>query len=426
MSRIVLATIGSLGDLHPFIALGLELQQRGHSVVIASHCEYGDRVTPLGLEFQAMHPNNDNLEDPAEMARVMDIQTGTQLVMTSLAAEVRESYRDLRAIAQGADLIIAGEVVFAAPLVGEMLDIPWCRVALSPISFMSAHDLPLLPNVPWTYGIRRFGPIASGAITGLAKLISYPWMNPVHQLRKELGLAPAPLPMFDDKFSKALTLALFSPSFAQPQPDWPINTVQSGFVFYDGDATDRDAIVQPELAAFLAAGEAPIVFTLGSAAVMTPGRFFQESLIAAEKLGRRSVLLMGKNPRPDGLDESCLVLNYAPYSQLFSQACAIVHQGGIGTTAQGLRSGVPTLVMPYSHDQPDNAKRLEGLGLSRTIPRDRYSADRAASELAQLINEPTYRINAAEIGQQIRADAGLQGAVDAVELLLSQSVIGAV
>jgi rhamnosyltransferase subunit B len=422
MGRIVLATIGSLGDLHPFIALGLELQQRGHSVVIASHCEYGDRVTPLGLEFQAMHPNNANLEDPAEMARVMDIQTGTKLVMTSLAAEVRESYRDLLAIAQGADLIIAGEVVFAAPLVGEILGIPWCRVALSPISFMSAHDLPLLPNVPWTYGTRNFGPIASGAITGLAKLISYPWMQPVHQLRQELGLPAAPLPMFDDKFSKVLTLALFSPTFAQPQPDWPSNTVQSGFVFYDGDATDRDATAQPELAAFLASGEPPIVFTLGSAAVMTPGRFFQESLIAAQKLGRRAVLLMGKNPAPIDRDPSCLVLNYASYSQLFPKACAIVHQGGIGTTAQGLRSGVPTVVMPYSHDQPDNAKRLERLGTSRTIPRDQYSADRAATELAELLNQPTYRSNAAAIGQKLSDESGLRGAGDAVDRLLQPSV----
>lgn len=413
MSRIVLATIGSLGDLHPFIALGLDLQRRGHSVVIASHCDYGDRVTPLGLEFQAMHPNNANLEDPAEMARVMDIQTGTQLVMTSLAAEVRDSYRDLLAIAQGADLIIAGEVVFAAPLVGEMLGIPWSRVALSPISFMSAYDLPLLPNVPWTYGVRRFGPIACGAITGLAKLISAPWMKPVHQLRRELGLPPAPLPMFDDKFSKQLTLALFSPAFAQPQPDWPINTVQTGFVFYDGDPT-----LSPNLAAFLAEGDPPIVFTLGSAAVMAPGRFFQESLIAAQNLGRRAVLLMGKNPPPEGLDQSCLVLDYAPYSQLFPKACAIVHQGGIGTTAQGLRSGVPTLVMPYSHDQPDNAKRLEGLGLSRTIPRDRYSADRATAELSQLLSQPTYRSNAETLGQQLSRETGVQGAADAVESLL--------
>jgi rhamnosyltransferase subunit B len=417
MSRIVLATIGSLGDLHPFIALGLDLQQRGHSVVIASHCEYGDRVTPLGLEFQAMHPNNANLEDPEEMARVMDIQTGTQLVMTSLAAEVRESYRDLVAIAQNADLIIAGEVVFAAPLVGEILGIPWCRVALSPISFMSAHDLPLLPNVPWTYGIRQLGPIASGAITGLAKLISYPWMKPVHQLRQDLGLPPAPLPMFDDKFSKVLTLALFSPTFAQPQPDWPTHTVQPGFVFYDGDAS-----CSPELTDFLAAGEPPIVFTLGSAAVMTPGQFFQESLIAAQALGRRSVLLMGKNPRPEGLDDSCLVLDYAPYSQLFSKASAIVHQGGIGTTAQGLRSGVPTIVMPYSHDQPDNAKRLERLGTSRTIPRDQYSADRATTELTQLLNQPTYGTNAAAIGQQLAAENGRQGAGDAVEALLKQAL----
>jgi rhamnosyltransferase subunit B len=128
---------------------------------------------------------------------------------------------------------------------------------------------------------------------------------------------------------------------------------------------------------------------------------------------------MGKNPRPEGLDDSCLVLDYASYSQLFSKACAIVHQGGIGTTAQGLRSGIPTVVMPYSHDQPDNAKRLERLGTSRTIPRDQYSADRAAAELAQLLSESTYRTNAAAIGQQLGSENGRQGAGDAVEALLN-------
>ncbi len=418
MGRIVLATIGTLGDLHPFIALGLELQQRGHSVVIASHEGYGDRVIPLGLEFHPMRPDDSRMKDPVEMAKVMDINSGTERVMTDLAAEVRDSYADLLAIAHNADLIIAGEVVFAAPIVAEVLGIPWGRVALSPISFMSTHDFPLLPNVPWTYGIGNFAPAGGGFLKGLVKLISYPWVKPVHQLRKELGLPFKPFPMFDDKFSDRLTLALFSICLAQPQADWPSNTVQSGFVFYDGG----EAALSPELDAFFEAGEAPIIFTLGSAAVMLPGRFFEESIAAAQQLGKRAVLLIGKNEPPAGLTDDIIAVSYAPYSQVFPKACAVVHQGGIGTTAQGLRAGVPTVVMPYSHDQPDNAKRLEKLGTSLTIGRDRYNTARAAKALNQLLSQPSYQQRAEQVGEQIRQEQGAGGACEAIENLLKQRV----
>lgn len=418
MSRIVLATIGTLGDLHPFIALGLELQQRGHSVVIASHGGYGDRVTPLGLEFKAMRPDDSRMKDPVEMAKVMDINSGTERVMTDLAAEVRDSYEDLLAIAHNADLIIAGEVVFAAPIVAEVLGIPWSRVALSPISFMSTHDFPLLPNVPWTYGIGQLGPAGGGLLKELVKLISYPWMKPVHQLRKELGLSFKPFPMFNDKFSERLTLALFSPCLAQSQPDWPKNTAQSSFVFYDGAET----ALSPELDAFLQVGEAPIIFTLGSAAVMLPGRFYDESIAAAKQLGKRAVLLIGRNHPPAGLTEDIIAVDYAPYSQVFSRACAVVHQGGIGTTAQGLRAGVPTVVIPYSHDQPDNAKRLEQLGTSLTIGRDRYNTARAVKTLNQLLHQPIYQQRAAQVGEQIRQEKGVEGACEAIAALLKQRV----
>jgi UDP:flavonoid glycosyltransferase YjiC (YdhE family) len=155
---------------------------------------------------------------------------------------------------------------------------------------------------------------------------------------------------------------------AKPQPDWAANTVITGFTFYDG-SQDRTELTQ-ELKQFLDAGEPPIVFTLGSAAVLDPGNFYQESIQAAKQLNRRAVLLIGKNTPPKNLSEDILAVNYAPYSQIFPHACAIVHQGGIGTTAQALRAGRPTLVMPYSHDQPDNAARVNRLGTSRTIPRN--------------------------------------------------------
>jgi rhamnosyltransferase subunit B len=132
------------------------------------------------------------------------------------------------------------------------------------------------------------------------------------------------------------------------------------------------------------------------------------------------VLLLGDNPSPADLPASILACNYAPYGAIFPQASAIVHQGGIGTTAQGLRSGRPTLVMPYSHDQPDNADRLVRLGVSRSIDRDRYRADRVVQELQKLLTAPSYRERAESIGRIVRAENGVEVACSEIERLLKQ------
>jgi rhamnosyltransferase subunit B len=238
------------------------------------------------------------------------------------------------------------------------------------------------------------------------------WGNPVRQLRQELGLAPiAGNPIIDAKYSPELVLALFSPVVGAPQPDWPPHTVQTGFPVYDGGS---DRSLSEELERFLAAGAPPIVFTLGSAAVVAPGRFFQVSIEAAIRLNRRAVLLIGDNPPLEHLPPELIAIDYAPYSQLFARAEAIVHQGGIGTTAQGLRSGRPTLIMPYSHDQPDNAARAERLGGSRTISRENYTVDRAVNELNALLTDPSYAARAAEVGRIVSAEDGVSLACETI------------
>jgi len=183
--------------------------------------------------------------------------------------------------------------------------------------------------------------------------------------------------------------------------------------FYDGN--QQRAGLAPELQDFLKSGEPPIIFTLGSAAVLSPGDFYTESIQAAQQLNRRAVLLMGKNLPPADLPIGIVAFDYAPYSKVFPHACAIVHQGGIGTTAQALRSGHPTLVVPYSHDQPDNAARLERLGTSRTIPRKRYTAIQAIKELRELLDNPRHTAKAAEIGRIIQPEDGVSVACDEIE-----------
>ncbi len=415
--RIVLSTFGSLGDLHPFIALGLGLRERGHEAVFATGEYYRPKIEGLGFELRALRPNV-SPDDREMVALLMDIKKGSERVLRGMMfPNLRDTYADLRAAAEGADFLLAGELVYAAPILGEKTGLPWASVTLSPLSFLSAWDPPVLPPHPGLAKLRRLGPRVNRAVMGFGRLATRSWIKPVQELRRDLGLPLGEHPIFEGKLSPHLGLALFSRVIGEPQPDWPSNTVITGFATYDAKRENLGTSA-PELERFLDQGEPPIVFTLGSAAVLDPGEFYQESAKAARELGRRAVLLMGWNPLPTDLPKEIFATDYAPYSDVFPRAAAIVHQGGIGTTAQGLRAGRPTLVMPYSHDQPDNAARLERLGTSRTIPRNRYTAARAVTELCELLGNPKYAVRAEEIGRIVQAEDGVTAACDAIEARL--------
>ena len=413
MSRIVVTTIGSLGDLHPKIALALELRDRGHDVVFATHKGYQAKIEALGFEFHPMRP--DGTDDPLEIARMTDRKIGSEYAVRNwLLPSLRETYTDLMNAAKDADFLIAGEIVYAARLVAEKLRIRWASSALSPFSFLSAYDPSAIALFPFLAKLRVLGvPINQGIIQFL-KTVTKSWATPIHQLRKELEL-PQLIgnPIIDDKFSPYLVLAMFSSVLAKPQPDWAKNTVITGFTFYDGNHNKTE--LSPKLQQFLDAGEPPLVFTLGSANVLNPGVFYQESVQAATQLNRRAVLLMGGNTLPENLPKDIIATNYVPYSKIFPHACAIIHQGGIGTTAQALQAGCPTLIIPYTYDQPDNAARVQRLGTSRTILREQYSALRVAKELSELLGNPSYAAKAVEIGRIIQAENGVMIACDAIE-----------
>jgi rhamnosyltransferase subunit B len=416
--RIVMATIGSLGDLHPLLALALELKQRGHRVTIAATEFYRERVESLGVGFCVMRPN----WDPADrelVAKCEDMKTAPEILFRQIVLpHLRESYDDLLAAVTGpdgmADMMIAGELVYPAPLVAEKLGLRWVSAILSPTSFLSAHDPSLLVNVPSVYRLRRAGWLVNRAVLDFGKLMMRHWWEPVRQLRRELGLRVQCEPVFKDKFSPDLVLALFSPWLATSQQDWPKQTVQPGFVYFDRDGNGEDA----ELAAFLADGDAPIVFTQGSTAVHNPGNFYEASAAAARRLGRRAVLLGAKSEPLVGWAEM-LTLQYAPYSQMFPHAAAIVHQGGSGTTGQAMRAGKPQLIVPYGWDQPDNGARIERLGAGLCLARSAYSAESAAAALGQLLGDGRFAARAAEVGARIREEDALQGACDAIESVLA-------
>jgi rhamnosyltransferase subunit B len=426
--RIVFTTFGTLGDVNPLIALALEMRRRGHDPVLAVPELFRSRIEPLGIGFHRIRPDQDP-HDSRLIAMIYDIKKGTERGLREfLFPAIRDSYEDLLAAVEGkgqgsgleraADLLVSGELAYAGPIVAEVTGIPWASYVLAPFSFFSAYDPPVLPPYPTLAKLQALVPGMGHVIAHFARFVTRKWCDPIYGLREELGLPPGDDPIFDAKFSNDLVLALFSSAIGVPQLDWPASTRTTGFLFYDGDAGKTD--LAPELDAFLKAGPPPVVFTLGSAAVLDAGDFYEQSALAAEQLGERAVLLVGNDPRnlpSHKVPESICIAEYAPYSRLFPRASLVVHQGGVGTTAQVLRAGKPMLVMPYSHDQPDNARRVRRLGVAKVIQRHRYRADTAAHVIREMLAESTYRKRAAAIGAQVRGEDGVKEACDALEQL---------
>jgi UDP:flavonoid glycosyltransferase YjiC (YdhE family) len=411
--RIVLTTIGSLGDLHPMIALAIELERRGHKATIATIEAYRQKIESIGIGFHPIRPNG-SPDDPELVRQVMDLKKGPEfLIRQVLMPHLRDMYDDLIAVAPENDFMISGEIVFAAPIVAEKINLRWASVTLAPSSFFSVSDPPVL--APWAFmkNLHNAPTFLHRLIIGLGKRTIKSWGKPVADLRRELGLPETADPLFKDRYSPYLNLAMFSRVLGAPQPDWAANTLQTGFVFYDKQ--QHDASAPAELKAFLDTGEPPIVFTLGSAAVLKAGTFYEESVKAVQKLGRRAILLVGKNVLRQELPETIAVFDYTPYSAVLPRAACVVHQGGVGTTAQVLSAGVPQLVMPYSFDQPDNAARVERLGVARTIGRNEYTAERAAKLLGALLCNPSYAQRATEVARQVQEEDGLRESCDAIE-----------
>jgi UDP:flavonoid glycosyltransferase YjiC (YdhE family) len=423
-TRIVMTTAGSLGDLNPYIALALEMKKRNIEPVIASTDAYRERVESLNIEFHAIRPKMAKPDTPEYFEKVkgvVDPNRGAEyLFKRILVPALRDTYQDLSAAIKGADLLITHPIVLAGPPLAQKSGIPWISTVLSPASLWSAFDPFVPPNMPWIHGLLKLGgPPIARLYKKLMKAVTDPWLKDVYAFRAELGLPRGEHGLFEGQYAPELNLALFSKVMYEPQADWPANTVVTGFPFFD---KKDNAPVDPELLRFLNSGPAPIVFTLGSAAIHVAGNFYQESAAAAKVLNRRAILLLGsdRNRPKEPLPEGVVAFDYAPFGELLPRAAAMIHQGGVGTTGQGLRAGIPMIVVPFAHDQPDNAARIGRLGVARTITRDSYKAERVATELKELLENPSYSRCAREVGSRVRSESGAALAVDLIMDQLNQ------
>lgn len=411
--RIVLTTTGSLGDLHPYLAIGLELLARGHTVTIATSKIYRTKVEQTGLGFAPMGPHFETTA-PDLMHELMDAKKGPeQLIRQILYPSVPATYEEVTDALRGADAVVTHPITMASQIAAEKLGLPWVSTVTAPIAFFSRYDPPVLAPMPFLARLRGLGPGVNGLIIRLVRAKTRSWMKPITEFRASVGLPPGQDPLFEGQHSPQRVLALFSRVMAEPQPDWPRQALVTGFPFYDQE--EHGQALDPELQHFLDAGPPPVVFTLGSSAVFDAGTFYQDSVAAVRQLGWRAVLLAGANAIREPLPPGTVVFAYAPYSKILPRAACVVHQGGIGTCGQALAAGRPMLVMPYAFDQPDNAARLERLGVARVIGRKDYTARRAAAELDRLLKDARYAERAAMAARRVAEEEAVRAACDAVE-----------
>jgi rhamnosyltransferase subunit B len=410
---ILLLTIGSAGDVHPFIGLGLALQSRGHRVKLITNPYFGETARRAGLELiplGTVEKFRDALADPD----LWHYKRGTATVFDIVLDGLRETYDAvLNNYVPGETVLVSSSLGFAGRIAQDRFNIPTATVHLSPSQFRSCIEPPKLPGL-W---MPRWLPMwmkkrmwAGGDKFVLDKMLA-PRIN---ALRAEVGLEPVEGILRDFWNSPQRVIGLFPAWFGKPQADWPAQARVTGFPRYDEtNAREPDG----KLETFLSAGSPPIVFTPGSA--MYHGHsFFLSSVEACRRLNRRGILLTRHGDQiPADLPKTVRHFAYAPFSQLLPRAAALVHHGGIGTCAQAMAAGRPQLITPFAHDQFDNAERVRRLGVGRIVPAKRYTASLAERELGLLLDDPIVMGNCKDIAKRLAGDQSVSATCDLIESL---------
>jgi rhamnosyltransferase subunit B len=385
MRRVLLATYGSLGDLHPYLAMGAALRDGGDAVTVATHAEYREACEQQGLGFVALPPSAADVGPESEWAAQANNRfQGTKFVIQKLILPYLDaSFEVLDEQASRHDLVVPHMLTFAAPVAAEKRRVPWLSCALAPIAMFSAYDPGASAALPFMPSLGRRSPAIVRGLYRLVEIISARSLQPVAELRQRVGLPPAPNPLTSG-FSPLGTLALFPELFGSPQADWPRHTRCLGFPLFDPRVADT---LSSSTQAFLSSGPPPIVFTLGSAIVLMETDFFSIAYEAVKRSGSRAIFLAGKSPRvPEAarLDAAIHIAEYEPFGPLFPRARAIVHQCGVGTTAKALASGRPQICVPHAHDQFDNAARVKRLGAGTVVAAHRLTVNRLADAIDRI------------------------------------------
>lgn len=412
--RWLLTSWGSSGDLHPFLSLGRGLIARGHQVTLVGHPEWAAETKTAGLRFVSTGepPREDMIRKHPEMISMQygGLTSFNALVKRGIEPSLDHIMTALMEEAPRHDALVTHHFVLPAEVVADLAGIPRVTISLAPGVIPSAYAVPG-PSFGHP-GQGMFSRIRNRLTWSAGQLVACIIVDHmVNRLRRKHGLKPTHNAVFG-AHSDVLNLQLYSENFAPRLPDYGPEIKYGGFCFYDPPGVTTLA---PELEDFLSRGEPPVLFTLGSTAVQKPGAFYHSAAEALQALGLRGILLIGSEEnRPANLPDTILALPYAPYGLLMPRVRAVAHQCGIGTLSHTLRAGVPSVACPFAFDQPNNARRLEWLGLAQVLLPHQHTASHLEQAMRRLFSSDAAD-RARRIGALIRAEDGVTRACEALE-----------
>lgn len=416
MARVVVTTWGSSGDVNPFLALASGLRARGHEITFAVEDHLCPVVAAAGFATARLSGNSETALAPhaGELFGSRPPLFSVEAVFTGyVLPTLRTRIAELRAICEGADLLVASAGQVAAAFVAELTGIAWVSVPLTPINIPSVDMAPIpMPDLP-----APLARLLNRAIwRGGELLITHSIARPLATLRAAYGLPPQCCPLPVRHLSRLLTAVPVSPAFVPRPPDWPPWARMTGFCFHDGAEAWR---MPDTLAAFLDAGGPVVAISSGSMSGQVGARFarFYHACIAATRAAGARALVIGApaGVLPDPLPAGVYALAFAPFSHVYPRCAAVIHHGGIGTTAQGLRAGVPALVVPWGIDQFFNGGRMLRIGAGEWITRDHCTPERVARTLTALLTDRRYAERTRAIAATIACEDGAGGLCDAIE-----------
>jgi len=409
---VLLPTLGSAGDVHPYIALGAALEARGHRATIITTPLFQPLIEAQGLRYLpvgTLEQVRIAIADPD----LWHLRKGFEVLAQVFIPAIEQIYRLIETHADANTVVAFSTGAFGARVAQEKLGIPSASIHLQPTVIRTFADQGMFGN------IRLSASRPQWFKHGLFRLVDWLVIDrcikpPLNEFRATLGLEPVDRVMHRWMHSPQLVIAFFPEWFAAVQPDWPANTHAVGFPLWDGEGEPAPL---EEAEEFLNAGAAPVIFTPGSAG-STMHRFFRESIEAARRLGLRAMLVTNYPEQiPPNLPADIRVFGYLPFSQVLPRAALLVHHGGIGTLAQGIKAGIPHLVVPNGYDQFDSGWRIEKMGLGSSIPQTRYRARRVARTIRAILGDGNGAERRKEYASRIDGELAIARACDLIESL---------
>ncbi len=415
MKRITIIAPGSRGDVEPYLALGIGLTKAGHLVRLVTHENFKALVESRGVEFW---PIIGDVRDVAESMAVLLEQGNFLSILSQMAKEAQQGAVQLMEGAwgacQGIDLVLAGVGgLFVGTAIAEKLQIPLVQAYYIPFTPTGDYPSFLIPKLPIRLGNRlnRF-------TYHLARQMMWQAFRPADRIARRDVLSLPTTSFWGPYKSESLRhqpiLYGFSPSVITPASDWGPRTYATGYWFPE---LIDEWTPPPALEEFLKAGSPPVYIGFGSMSNQKPEEMMNLVLEALKRSGQRGIVLAGwGGMETSNLPDTVFMLDSAPFTWLFPRMAAVVHHGGAGTTAVGLRAGVPSILVPFFADQPFWGQRVAELGVGPDpIPRKKLTVERLAKAIQTVVTDLEMRHRATEVGAKIQSEDGVTRAVEIIQ-----------